>query len=100
MARRRSLSADFPASVPVVQHTSPDHVSYLPEILRRHSSMKVKEAEDGDKLSKSTVYTAKPNRHLMVNPYGTLSIGSNERVHFVRPAADILFITRACSSQP
>lgn len=91
------LPSDFPASVLVVQHTSPDHESALPEILRRHTSMVVKEAAGGEKLSKATVYTAKPNRHLMVNPDGTISLGSNERVHFVRPAADILFITMAIS---
>jgi len=91
------LPADFPASVLVVQHTSPDHISALPEILGRQTSMNVKEAEEGDKLSKATVYTAKPNKHLMVNPDGTISLGSAERVQFVRPAADVLFITMAIS---
>lgn len=59
--------------------------------------MKVKEAEDGERLFRSTVYTAKPDRHLMVNPDGTISLGSTERVQFVRPAADVLFITMAIS---
>lgn len=91
------LPEDFPASVLVVQHTSPDHTSALPEILSRHSPMKVKEAEDGERLSRATIYTAKPNRHLEVNPDWTISLGSTERVQFVRPAADVLFITMAIS---
>ena len=89
------LPIDFPASVLVVQHTSPDYTNVLPEILSRHSSLKVKEAEDGDKLSRATLYTAKSNRHLIVNSDWTVSLGSTERVHFVRPAADVLFITMA-----
>ncbi len=91
------LPPDFPASVLVVQHTSPDNISALPEILGRHTTLNVKEAEEGDRLASATVYTARPNRHLEVNLDGTISLGSTERVQFVRPAADVLFITMAIS---
>lgn len=30
-----------------------------------------------------------------MKPDGTISLGSSERVHFVRPAADVLFVTMA-----
>jgi len=59
--------------------------------------MSVKQAEEGDSLSPSTVYTAKPDRHLLVNPGGTKSLSSSELVNFVRPSADLLFESVAAS---
>jgi two-component system chemotaxis response regulator CheB len=38
-----------------------------------------------------------PNRHLLVNPNGTLSLSQSELVHFVRPSADLLFESVAAS---
>src|SRR2546427_1737216 len=43
------------------------------------------------------VYIAPPNRHLQVNPDGTLSLSQSELVHFVRPSADLLFESTAAS---
>ena len=40
---------------------------------------------------------APPNRHLLVNPDGTLSLSQSELVHFVRPSADLLFESAAAS---
>ncbi|HYM50968.1 MAG TPA: chemotaxis protein CheB, partial [Candidatus Limnocylindrales bacterium] len=37
------------------------------------------------------VYIAPPDRHLLVNPDGTLALSHSELVHFVRPSADLLF---------
>ncbi len=89
------LPPDFPASILVVQHMGPISESALPKILGRHTSMKVKEAEDGERLSTATIYTPKPDKHMMVSPERTILLSSKERVRFLRPAADILFITVA-----
>ena len=43
------------------------------------------------------VYIAPSNRHLLVNPDGTLSLTQSELVHFVRPSADLLFESVAAS---
>jgi len=45
----------------------------------------------------STVYIAMPDRHLLVNSDGTLSLSPSELVHFVRPSADMLFKSVAAS---
>lgn len=92
-----SLPPDLPAAIMVVQHMSPESESYLAEILSRSTQLKVKQAEDGEKISKGTIYTPRPNKHLMVNPDGTFTISSLDRVQFVRPAADVLFVTMAIS---
>lgn len=91
------LPADFPAAVMVVQHISPDSLSYLPEILSRSTPLKTKAAENGERFAGGTIYTARPNKHLMVNPDGTLTLSSLDKVQFVRPAADVLFVTMAIS---
>jgi two-component system chemotaxis response regulator CheB len=43
------------------------------------------------------VYIAPPNRHLLVNPDGTMSLSQSDLVHFVRPSADLLFESVAAS---
>jgi two-component system, chemotaxis family, protein-glutamate methylesterase/glutaminase len=57
----------------------------------------VKEAREGDVLLAGTIAIAPPNKHLLVNPDGTLSLSSSELVHFVRPSADLLFESLAAS---
>ncbi len=92
-----SLPAEFPASIAVVQHLDPRHRSLMAEILSRRTSLKVKQAEEGDQLRPATVYVAPPDRHLLVNSDGTLSLTQSELVHFVRPSADLLFESVAAS---
>ena len=92
-----ALPADFPAAVVVVQHLDPRHRSLMADILSRRTPLQVKQAEEGDRLEPTTVYIAPPNRHLLVNPDGTLSLSQSELVHFVRPSADLLFESMAAS---
>ncbi|MFB3882649.1 MAG: chemotaxis protein CheB [Armatimonadota bacterium] len=84
------LPVEFPAAVVVVQHLDPRHRSLMAEILSRGTALHVKQAEEGDRLEPGTAYIAPPNRHLLVNPDGTLSLSSSELVRFVRPSADLL----------
>ncbi|HET7394126.1 MAG TPA: chemotaxis protein CheB, partial [Candidatus Binatia bacterium] len=91
------LPRGFPASLVVVQHLDPHHRSLMAEILGRRTGLQVKQAEEGDRLQPGTTYIAPPNRHLLVNPDGTLSLSQSELVHFVRPSADLLFESVAAS---
>jgi len=86
-----ALPANFPVAIVVVQHLDPRHRSLMAEILSRRTRLPVKQAEEGDRLRGGTVYIAQPNRHLLVNRDGTLSLSQSELVHFVRPSADLLF---------
>ena len=91
------LPADLPAAVLIVQHLDPDHESHLSWILGRETALRVKEAEAGERIAPGGVYVAPPNRHLLVDPDGTLSLTRTEFVHFVRPSADLLFESVAAS---
>ena len=86
-----ALPADFSPSIVVVQHLDPRHRSMMADILSRRTPLQVKEAGEGDKLLPRNIYIAPPNKHLLVNPDGSLSLSQSELVHFVRPSADLLF---------
>ncbi|MBD2774957.1 chemotaxis protein CheB [Iningainema sp. BLCCT55] len=92
-----ALPADFPAAITVVQHLYPLYPSYMPQILSRCTALQVKQAEDGELLRPRTVYTPVPNKHLLVNSNGTLSLSDAPKENFVRPAADQMFASAAAS---
>ncbi|MEO0350724.1 MAG: chemotaxis protein CheB [Cyanobacteria bacterium P01_A01_bin.15] len=91
------LPANFPTAIVVVQHLDPRHRSLMADILSRRTPLAVKQATAADRLQPGNVYIAPPNRHLLVNPDGTLSLTQTELVHFVRPSADLLFDSVAAS---
>lgn len=86
-----ALPGDFPAGVVVVQHLDPRHRTLLAEILSRRTALQVDLASDGDRVEPGVVYLAPPDRHLLVNVDGSLSLTQTELVHFLRPSADLLF---------
>jgi two-component system chemotaxis response regulator CheB len=92
-----ALPEGFPATLVVVQHLDPRHRSLMADILSRRTPLRVKQAEEGELISPATVYIAPPNRHLLVNQDGTLSLTQSELVHFLRPSADLLFESVAAS---
>ncbi len=92
-----ALPKDFAPALVVVQHLDPRHRSLMADILSRRTSLHVKQAEEGDCLTSGTVFIAPPNKHLLVNPDGTLSLSQTELVHFLRPSADLLFESVAAS---
>ena len=91
------LPQDFPAAIVIVQHLDPRHRSLLSSIMSRRTPLTVREARDGDSITKGTVLTAPPAKHLLVNPDGTISLTQTELVHFVRPSADLMFESVAAS---
>lgn len=94
-----NLPAGFPAAIVVVQHLDPRHRSLMADILRRRTPLEVLQAADGDRIQPGTVHIAPPDRHLLVNRDGSLSLSQSELVHFVRPSADLLFESVAASYQ-
>ena len=85
------LPADFPATIVVVRHLDPRHPSLMPQIFGRRSSLPVNVAVEGMEVERGHVYLAPPDRHLLINRAGTVSLTETELVNFVRPSADVLF---------
>ncbi|HEY3177909.1 MAG TPA: chemotaxis protein CheB [Casimicrobiaceae bacterium] len=93
----RALPVGFPVPLVIVQHLDPRHRSLMADILSRRTPLRVKQAEEGERITAGSVYIAPPNRHLLVNTDHSLSLTQTELVHFVRPSADLLFESVAAS---
>lgn len=93
----RALPSDFGAAVMVVQHLDPRHRSLMPQIISRRTALSVHQALEGMIVEPGNVYLAPPDRHLLVNGDGTVSLTQTELVNFVRPSADLLFESMAAA---
>src|SRR3954470_3348136 len=91
------LPAGFPAALVVVQHLDPRHRSLMADILARRTPLAVTQAADNDLVQPGKVLIAPPDRHLLVNTDGSVSLTRTELVHFSRPSADLLFESVAAS---
>ncbi|HYG62157.1 MAG TPA: chemotaxis protein CheB [Thermoanaerobaculia bacterium] len=90
-----ALPPGFPAAVVVLQHLSEQSPHVMADIFARRSVLPVAEARAGDVLTPGRVFVAPPGRHLLVEPEGILALSDALPVHFVRPAADLLFASLA-----
>ncbi|WJV47482.1 chemotaxis protein CheB [Streptomyces flavofungini] len=86
-----ALGPEFPVPVLLVQHLDPRHRTVIAEVLGRRTGLNVKLAEQDEPALPGTVYIAPPDRHLLVDPAGALTLSRSALVHFVRPSADLLF---------
>ena len=90
---------DIPKAVeqPIVlaQHRHPDSDDRaLPGLLGHQIDRPVREAEDKLPIERCNVYVAPADYHLLVE-HGSFALSVDERVHFARPAIDVLFETAA-----
>ena len=89
------LSTAFMPAVAIVIHLPPEGPNVLHEILSRPGSPPMKLAEDKEPISPGTIYFAPPDYHLLVETGRTFALSQDERVHFSRPAIDVLFESAA-----
>jgi two-component system chemotaxis response regulator CheB len=85
------LPADLAATVLVVVHLAPTVPSRLAEILTGTGPLPAAEAVDGETIRPGRVYTAAPDRHLLVGEQDVLRLSRGPRENRVRPAVDALF---------
>ncbi|HET7365493.1 MAG TPA: chemotaxis protein CheB [Burkholderiales bacterium] len=89
------LPADFPLPIAFVQHRVTDKPEMLAKVLARHTTLKVKLAEEGETLRPGTLYVALPTLHLQVDPDRTLHHVDGVRVRHVLSSGDRLFESAA-----
>jgi len=89
------LPKGFSLPVIIVQHVSDASDGSWTEMLDRQSRLRVKEADEKEKVRPGTVYLAPANYHLLVEPDHTLTLTVDERVNYARPSIDVLFETAA-----
>lgn len=91
----RPLPASFPAAVIVLQHQSPDHPSYLPQILARNCALPVTPAVNGAALRARTVVVVPPGKHALVTAANRLALIRADHSLPARPSADLLLVSLA-----
>ncbi len=88
------LPKDFPASVFVVLHTSPQSPGILAQILDGAGPLPAKHAEDREHIQTGRIYVAPPDRHLVIEP-NRIRITRGPKENRFRPAVDPLFRSAA-----
>jgi two-component system, chemotaxis family, protein-glutamate methylesterase/glutaminase len=94
-----ALPADLRATLFVAQHISPDHLSYLPQILADTGRLRAVHPHDGETIRQGTIYVAPPDYHLLVNR-GVVRVRRGPRENRFRPAIDALFRSAARAYGP
>jgi two-component system chemotaxis response regulator CheB len=91
----RRLPAKFGSAVAIVVHLPAAGPNLLSEVFSSPDSPPVKLAEDKEPIAPGTIYLAVPDYHLLVESGRTFALSLDERVHFSRPAIDVLFESAA-----
>jgi len=89
------LPAGYPVPMMVVQHRSKDKKDLLEEVLQSKCKIRIKQADEKEKIESGSVYIAPPDYHLLIEADETFSLSSDEPVRFSRPSIDVLFETAA-----
>ena len=74
----------------VVSHLDPNHISIMPELIQKSTSMKLFQAEDGMVVEPNHVYVAPANRDLAIL-HGTIQLIEPLEAHGFRLPIDFFF---------
>jgi two-component system, chemotaxis family, protein-glutamate methylesterase/glutaminase len=91
----QSLPSDIPAAICIALHLQPSDESWLPQRLARYTTLPIHAPID-EPLQPGHVYTAIPDRHLLVKEDRVIST-RGPRENLWRPAIDVLFRSAAVS---
>ena len=89
------LPAGFPAAVVALQHLYPRQPSVLAERLGAATSLTVRVAADGARLTPGVVDVAPPGRHLLLAADDRLLLVDSTARAVPRPSADLLLVSMA-----
>ena len=84
-----ALPGDLPACILLVQHMPPVFTKSLADRLNQASEIRVKEAEEGDKIEPGTILLAPGGYHMTLEKNGTIALNQSPPLCGVRPAVDV-----------
>lgn len=87
----RSLPADFPAAIVLVQHVDQVFASGMAEWLSSASGLTVRLAQQGERPQSGTVLLAGTNHHIRLLKNGTLAYTAEPVNEIYRPSIDVFF---------
>ena len=91
------LPALFPAPILCLQHLSTSHCSTLVDVLQSQTPLRVRWAQQGDRLAPGVVYISPPGHSVVVRPDGTLVLTPIATRLDGLHAADLFFASVAAS---
>jgi two-component system chemotaxis response regulator CheB len=94
------LPVDFPAGILVVQHLPGTFTGVLAAQLDRRVRVRVKEAEEGDRLRPGLVLIAPGERHLLIRPNGRIDLVRAAKIRGHRPSIDVTMQSAAQAYGP
>ncbi len=89
------LPEEYSLPLIIVQHRGKDHKDLLEDVLQTKCRLKIKQADEKEKIEAGYVYTAPSNYHLLIEQDKTFSLTSDIYVKHSRPSIDLLFTTAA-----
>lgn len=93
------IPSDYPIPIIVVQHRSKDSRELLEEVLQSKCAIKIKQADEKEKIKSGIVFVAPPDYHLLIEMDKTFSLSSDFPVRFSRPSINVLFESAALAFQ-
>ena len=87
------IPENYALPIIIVQHRAKEEKELLEEILSQKCKIKVKQADEKEKIIGGIVYVAPPDYHLMVEHDRTFSLSKDPAVKHSRPSIDVLFET-------
>ncbi len=84
-----NLPANFAAAVLIVQHMPATFTAVLAAQLNRHSPLRVKEAETGERLQAGLALVAPGGRHLLVRSDSRVELNAGPEIGGHRPSIDV-----------
>ena len=88
------LPVGFSTPIAIAMHMS-HKWSYLVEILKKHTGHCLQWAHDGLTLVPGSITIGPGDKHILVEETGRYRLSSAPKLHYVRPAADLLFESAA-----
>jgi two-component system, chemotaxis family, protein-glutamate methylesterase/glutaminase len=93
------LPADINAAILIVWHLSPESINVLHHMLNRQNTIKAAPALDREQLAFNRIYTATPDKHLVLEK-GSIRVTRGPKENRFRPSVDVLFRSAAIAYGP
>jgi two-component system, chemotaxis family, protein-glutamate methylesterase/glutaminase len=92
----RDLPADLPASLFIVMHVPPAHVSLLPELLGKRGRLPVRHPLHEEPIEQGQIYVAPPDNHISLRD-GMIEVSRGPKENGHRPSVNTLFRTASAA---
>jgi two-component system, chemotaxis family, protein-glutamate methylesterase/glutaminase len=90
-----ALAPNYPFPIVVIQHRSSDQSELLEHVLQHKCKIRIKQADEKERLCSGTVYIAPPGYHLLIERDRSFSLTADNRVNHSMPSIDVTFQSAA-----